>query len=159
MSLDELKELIQFMEKHGLLEIEIEQDGRRVRLRKADIAPMIAAAPAGAASPLADPVNGGRPAAPVPGKTPAASAAPAEAPGLIEIKSPMVGTFYRASNPEAKPLVNVGDPIGPDTVVCIIEAMKVMNEVPSGVAGTVQEVCVENGVAVEYGQTLFRVRP
>jgi len=82
---------------------------------------------------------------------------PAEA--LLEIKSPMVGTFYSAPSPDSDPYVSVGSVIGDDTVVCIIEAMKVMNEIRAECAGKVVEVCVQNAQPVEYGQVLYRVRP
>jgi acetyl-CoA carboxylase biotin carboxyl carrier protein len=79
--------------------------------------------------------------------------------GLLTIESPMLGTFYRAEAPGAKPFVEVGTRIEPDTIVCIIEVMKMMNSVPAGLAGTVVEVCPENAQLVEYGAPLFRVQP
>ena len=82
------------------------------------------------------------------------------APGdLLTIAAPMLGTFYRASAPGAEPFVDVGARVEPDTVVCLIEVMKMMNSIPAGVAGTIAEVCVENAQPVEYGTPLFRVRP
>ena len=90
----------------------------------------------------------------------AASAPPAPAtPGLLEIKSPMVGTFYSAPEPGAQPYVKVGTRVTPGQVVCIIEAMKIMNEIESEVQGTIKEVCLESAQPVEFGQTLFRVDP
>jgi acetyl-CoA carboxylase biotin carboxyl carrier protein len=89
---------------------------------------------------------------------PAAPHAP-RSDGLVTIEAPMVGTFYRAEAPGANPFVDVGTDVGPDSVVCIIEVMKMMNSVPAGVAGTIVEVCEENARPVEYGQALFRVRP
>jgi acetyl-CoA carboxylase biotin carboxyl carrier protein len=85
-------------------------------------------------------------------------AAGGEDDGLVAIPSPMLGTFYRAESPGAAPFVEVGAEVGPDTTVCIIEVMKMMNSVPAGVSGTVQEVCPTNGQLVEYGEPLFRVR-
>lgn len=79
--------------------------------------------------------------------------------GLIPITSPMVGTFYRASSPTAPPFVSVGDVVSPGQTVCIIEAMKLMNDLPAEISGRVVKVCVENGTTVEYGQTLFMVNP
>jgi acetyl-CoA carboxylase biotin carboxyl carrier protein len=79
--------------------------------------------------------------------------------GALMIESPMLGTFYRAERPGAEPLVDVGAVVEPGTIVCIIEVMKMMNSVPAGVAGTVEEVCCENAQLVEYGQPLFRVKP
>ncbi|MDB4949478.1 MAG: biotin carboxyl carrier protein of acetyl-CoA carboxylase, partial [Gemmatimonadetes bacterium] len=96
-----------------------------------------------------------------PAAAPAAEAAPAApaGPALIEVKSPMVGTFYRQPAPEAPPYVEPGSRVVRGQTLCILEAMKLMNELPSDVAGTVREVCVENGEPVEYGQVLFRIEP
>jgi acetyl-CoA carboxylase biotin carboxyl carrier protein len=91
------------------------------------------------------------PAAPVP--------APAPADGTHAIEAPMLGTFYRAEGPGKAPFVDVGSEVGPDTIVCIIEVMKMMNSVPAGVAGTIVEVCSDNAELVEYGVPLFRVKP
>jgi acetyl-CoA carboxylase biotin carboxyl carrier protein len=92
--------------------------------------------------------------------TDAAPASPAAAPasGGIEVKSPMVGTFYGSPSPESPAFISVGQEITPDTVVCIIEAMKVMNEVKAEVSGTVTEICAENGKPVQFGQALFRLK-
>ena len=79
--------------------------------------------------------------------------------GELNVKSPMIGTFYRSPSPEAAPYVEIGTEVGPDTVVCIIEAMKVMNEIKSEVKGIVTQALVENGKPVEFGQPLFKVRP
>lgn len=87
------------------------------------------------------------------------AAAPAKDDGLLTVESPMVGTFYSKPNPESDNFVKVGGAVGPDTVVCLIEAMKVFNEVQAGVSGTIERVLVENGDPVEFGQKLFLVRP
>ena len=89
----------------------------------------------------------------------AAAPVPAAATGEIEIKSPMIGTFYRAPSPEAGSYVEVGTEVNPDTVVCIIEAMKVMNEIKAEVRGVITQILVENAKPVEFGQPLFKVRP
>ncbi|HEX2206265.1 MAG TPA: acetyl-CoA carboxylase biotin carboxyl carrier protein, partial [Longimicrobium sp.] len=89
----------------------------------------------------------------------AATAPAAPASNLVEVKSPMVGTFYRAPAPEAPPYVELGSRVTRGQTLCILEAMKLMNELPSDVAGTIREICVENGEPVEYGQVLFRVDP
>ncbi|MDP9349640.1 MAG: acetyl-CoA carboxylase biotin carboxyl carrier protein, partial [Gemmatimonadota bacterium] len=89
---------------------------------------------------------------------PAAPAAPARG-NLVEIKSPMVGTFYRSPSPEAPPYVEVGTPVTRGQTLCILEAMKLMNELESEASGTIREICVENGEPVEYGQVLFRIEP
>jgi acetyl-CoA carboxylase biotin carboxyl carrier protein len=83
----------------------------------------------------------------------------AGAQGLVEIKSPMVGTYYASPTPDAKPFVQVGDRVGPDTDVCIIEAMKVFNNIKAETSGAIEKILAENGQAVEYGQVLFLVRP
>ena len=96
------------------------------------------------------------------GAAPAASAgapAPAAASSGLEIKSPMIGTFYRSPSPEAASYVDVGAEVGPDTVVCIIEAMKVMNEIKAEVKGVITEILIDNAKPVEFGQPMFRVRP
>jgi len=100
---------------------------------------------------------GGAPAAPGPSSAPAAP--PAEDEGLETIRSPMVGTFYAAATPDAEPFVSVGTRVEPDTVVCLVEAMKVFNEIKAELTGTIEKVLVDNGDAVEFGQPLFRVKP
>jgi acetyl-CoA carboxylase biotin carboxyl carrier protein len=90
---------------------------------------------------------------------PAAAAPPAADDRMVEITSPMVGTFYTASGPDAAPFVKVGDRIGPEKTVCIVEAMKVFNEIPAGVSGQVVAILVENGAPVEFGQPLIKVDP
>jgi acetyl-CoA carboxylase biotin carboxyl carrier protein len=92
-------------------------------------------------------------------KTPTSTEAPASTNGLVPVTSPMVGTFYRAASPTATPFVNVGDHINVGQTVCIIEAMKLMNDMPSEVSGKIVKVCVDNGTTVEYGQQLFLVDP
>ena len=115
---------------------------------------VVAQAPGHAAHPVARPAEGGR-------GMGEASAPPAAAPAsqLLEIKSPMVGTFYSAPEPGADPYVKVGSRVSPGQVVCIIEAMKIMNEIESELHGTIREVCVENTQPVEFGQVLYRVDP
>jgi acetyl-CoA carboxylase biotin carboxyl carrier protein len=147
----ELKKLVQLMNDNGLVELEIEESGMRVLLRKAGAnavaAPTYAvAAPAPSAT---APGNGT-------GGAPAAES-PVRAPGR-EIRSPMVGTFYRRPSPESKPYCDVGDRVGKDTVVCIVEAMKVNNEIKAELEGEIVEVLVEDGAPVEFDQPLFRVK-
>jgi acetyl-CoA carboxylase biotin carboxyl carrier protein len=161
--LKDLQSLLELMSRYDLAEIELEADGQRIRLRKVDpagaravigYAPAFAASPAPGALP-ALPSQGG-PAPPGSAGAPAAPEA-ALASNLREVTSPLVGTFYRASSPEAEPYIKEGDPVEADTLLCIIEAMKVMNEIPAGVAGIVREILVRNGESVEYGQPLFRI--
>jgi acetyl-CoA carboxylase biotin carboxyl carrier protein len=125
---------------------------------KRPIAGTLAALPAAAYSEdgeYASPAPGGRPAGSAP--APAAPAAPAVA--EAEIKSPMIGTFYRTPSPDAAPYVDVGSEVGPDTVVCIIEAMKVMNEIKAEARGVITSVLSDNAKPVEFGQPLFKIRP
>jgi len=141
----QIRRFIELMKKHDLTEIDLKQADQRVRIRRgADDEPRVSAAPAPRAA------------------EPAAAAAPepkADDSKHAVITSPMVGTFYRASSPEAAPFVKVGDRIGPESTVCIIEAMKVFNEIPAGVSGQVVAVLVENGAPIEFGQPLVKVDP
>jgi acetyl-CoA carboxylase biotin carboxyl carrier protein len=156
MNLKELKEMIELMNENGLTELELDRDGTKIKLKKAadqsvSVQPVsytIPTTPALAARPTAEPVAA------------AAAAAPAAAnAGLKEIKSPMVGTFYRAPSPEAATFVEIGQTVEVGQVVCIVEAMKLMNEIKSEVRGKIVEICVDNAEPVEFGQVLFRVDP
>ena len=138
------------MQKHDLSVFEIEKEGFRLKLEKGPSAEAAAAAPpAVAESPKAVP------AAP---ETTAAAPKAIESVPLKEIVSPMVGTFYRGPSPDAPPFVDVGKTVAEDTVVCIIEAMKVMNEIKAETGGVIAEVVAESGKPVQFGQVLFRVR-
>jgi acetyl-CoA carboxylase biotin carboxyl carrier protein len=150
MDLRKLKTLIDLVSESNVSELEITEAEGKVRIVKAaPAAPMMVPAPA--AAPTA-PITLTAPApSPVP---PAASAAPAQVEGHV-IKSPMVGTFYRAPSPGAKPFVEVGQAVKEGEPVCIIEAMKILNEIEADRAGVIKEILVENGQAVEYGQPLF----
>ncbi len=145
-----LESLIKALDQSSLDSIEIERGGTRIRLSKTPPSAPVAAvsAPAGEqAAPAAAPVA-------------AQAAAPAAAPShLLDVKSPMVGTFYRSAAPDAPPYVDKGTRVSKGDTLCIIEAMKLMNELESEVEGTVVDVCVENAVPVEYGQVLFRIDP
>jgi acetyl-CoA carboxylase biotin carboxyl carrier protein len=155
MDAKDLKRIVEIMNENDLAEVEIEEEGKRIRVRKKESgAATVVHAPALASAP-ATPVAA--PAAEAPG-VPEAPAAAAEE-GLHTITAPMVGTFYRAPTPDADSYVEVGRRVGPDTVVCILEAMKVMNEIKAECSGEIVKVCVQNAEAVEYGQALFVVRP
>jgi len=148
MNLDEIKSILQLMEANKLVEFEYEDDGRRLKLRRAEDRPIAAAVPM--AAPVALPV-----AAPA-----AAAAAPAEAArpaNVTEFKSPLVGTFYRSAKPDSDAFVNIGDEVGPEKVLCIIEAMKVMNEIKAEMSGVVRDILVKNGQAVEFGEPMFLI--
>ena len=139
-----IEEMLQLMESRGLVELEMEHQGLRIRLKKASSTPtpQLVEYVAGTPHPV----------------TPPAQKAAEESRRVI-IKSPMVGTFYRAPAPDAPPFVEVGQDIEVGQVVCILEAMKLMNEIKSEVAGGVVDVLVENGSPVEFGQPLFAVEP
>jgi acetyl-CoA carboxylase biotin carboxyl carrier protein len=146
------------MAKHDLNLIELSDGDQQIRLRRGGTSMGLAAPLANIAamtSPSA-PTVAVAPAAPSPG--PAAAVA-ATATNLIEIKSPTPGTFYSASSPDAEPFARVGTKVKPDTVVCIIEAMKVFNEIPAECTGTIVAINVDNQQSVEYGQVLFKVDP
>ncbi len=148
MDLRKLKTLIDLVSESGIAEIEVTEGEDKVR-----IVNKYAGAPMHAAAPLAMPAA---PAAPVAVAAPAAAAVePPAAPSGHVVKSPMVGTFYRSPNPESKAFVEIGQTVKAGDTLCIIEAMKLLNEIEADVAGTVREILVDNGQAVEYGQPLF----
>ena len=150
MNIKEIRQLIKLMVDNDLTEMDIESGSTKVALKRGlGGAPVVVVEPA---SQEAD----GLPPAEHAGKA-KASKAPDE--DLIEIKSPMVGTFYSAASPEGDPFISTGDLITSDTVACIVEAMKVMNEIKADCGGTVVEVCATNAQPVEFGQVLFRVKP
>jgi acetyl-CoA carboxylase biotin carboxyl carrier protein len=154
MDFDEIAKILEMMREHELSEFELERDNVKLRIRKyaahsaaaphvhlpvAPSAPPAVAAPAGAGSPALTPAE--------------------EDVELVIIKSPIVGTFYRASEPGARPFAEEGDRVKTGQVLCIIEAMKLMNEIDAEVDGEVVKVYVENGQAVQYGERLFAIRP
>jgi acetyl-CoA carboxylase biotin carboxyl carrier protein len=147
MDLRKLKTLIELVETSGIAELEIQEGEERVRITRAG-AQNQQAVMFHAPQPMAMAV------APVPAPAPAEPAAPAAPEGHV-VKSPMVGTFYRSSSPGAKPFVEVGDTIQQGDALCIIEAMKLMNEIEADATGTIKAILAENGQAVEYGQSLF----
>jgi acetyl-CoA carboxylase biotin carboxyl carrier protein len=155
MNLKELKEMVDLMNDNGLAELEVERDGMKIKLKKTTDN-TISAQPISYSIP-AVPASAPRAAA-VPSVSEAAPVAEAN-PNLKEVKSPMVGTFYRAPSPEAAPFMEIGQTVEVGQVVCIVEAMKLMNEIKSEVRGKIVEVCVDNAEPVEFGQVLFRVDP
>jgi acetyl-CoA carboxylase biotin carboxyl carrier protein len=150
---DEIKQLMEYLENSSFVEFEIEKEGFKLKLARRPAAgadplpamPVVAVQPAAAAVAAA--------AAPA-----SASPAPSEAPDIHLVKSPIVGTFYRASAPDAKPFVNPGGRVSKGQVMCIVEAMKLMNEIEADCEGEVLEVLVSNGQPVEFGEPLFKVR-
>ena len=147
----EIKAVIDLMKKHDLSVFEIEKEGFRLKLEKA---PSVQAA---ATAPPATAASSKAAGTPAPEIAPAAPKTIESVP-LKEIVSPMVGTFYRSASPDTPPFVDVGKTVTEDTVVCIIEAMKVMNEIKAETGGVIAEVVAENGKPVQFGQVLFKVR-
>lgn len=154
--LDQLRQLMELMEQHGLSEVNLRSRGAHVHLKRAvaEPMPMFAAPPMHAYPPpmAGAPRPAGAPAAPAP-------AAAASEPELPAIKSPIVGTFYAAPSPEDPPFVTVGSRVSTDTTVCVIEAMKVFNQIPAELSGEIVAILVKNGDPVEFGQPLFRIKP
>lgn len=154
-----VKKLLEMLDESTVDALEISSEkGMRIRLSKTSARPPVPYAIAPQAAPMVLPAAA--PPAPAAAPAPAVAAAPA-APtaGATDVKSPMVGTFYGAPEPGAKPYVTVGQQVKQGQVLCIIEAMKIMNEIESEVSGTVVEVCAQDAHPVEFGQVLFRVRP
>jgi len=159
MTLDEIKQLIEFIKGHDLHEFELEQDGVKIRIKSGGNHHQVMAAPhmqgsvpMMAAPPMAAPVAAPAAAAP-------AAADDDEGGELAIVKSPIVGTFYRSAEPGAKAFVSVGDTVRKGQVLCIIEAMKLMNEIDSEYDGEVTSIYIENGQAVQYGERLFAIKP
>ncbi len=140
MNLDDIKEIIDLMTRHGLTEFEKEEKGVRIVLKMkgapelAPLSAVVAAAP-----------------------PPAAPAAALDDSRFVFVKAPFVGTFYRASAPDAEPYVQVGQEVNAESVLCIVEAMKVMNEIKAETRGVIREIMVENATAVQFGQPLFKI--
>ena len=153
MNIEDIKAIMKLMAEYQLTEFSVEADGSNVRIRRENSAPAVVQSAAVAAAPALQiaPVPATLPAAPAAAPAPAAAA---PAPGT-PIESPLVGTFYSAPSPDSAPFVQVGDKVTPDTVICIIEAMKVMNEIKAEKSGVIKEILVENGQPVEYGQPVF----
>jgi|SRR5688572_8170657 len=158
MTLDEIKQLIEFIKGHDLSEFELEQDGVKVRIKTGGNhhpvnMPQMPTMPMMVPAPMAAPVA-------APAAAPASGPAADEEGGeLAIVKSPIVGTFYRAAEPDAKAFVSVGDTVRKGQVLCIIEAMKLMNEIDSEYDGEITSIYIENGQAVQYGERLFAIKP
>ena len=161
MDVREIKKLISLMNENGLARLEVEEEGKRYLLEKEGAAStggtpvFVGGVPAGAAAagPLTVPVSQAPPPEPAP-------AEPAQRPeDTVTFNSPMVGTLYRAPTPDAESFVQVGDKVDPETVLCLIEAMKVFNEIKAETSGTIVEALADNGEAVEYNQPLFLIKP
>jgi acetyl-CoA carboxylase biotin carboxyl carrier protein len=146
---EDVREILRLIDESGLDELKLETEGLSLHVRR------------GAGPPIADePVVAAAAAPAVPTPAPAEpTPAPAASNGHAEITAPMLGTFYRQEAPGKAPFVEVGSTVEPDTVVCVIEVMKMMNSIEAGVRGTITEICADNAALVEYGQPLFRVAP
>lgn len=158
--LKDVKQLVELMRRSDLTEFELEQEGFKVRIKRDStgtvVMPQMATQPPfpmAHHTPMAAPAP--QPAAPTASAAPVSNAPEA---GIIYVKSPMVGTYYRSPSPDSPSFVDKGSSIKEDSVVCIIEAMKVMNEIQAEVKGTIVEMLVENGTSVEYGQPLYKVK-
>jgi acetyl-CoA carboxylase biotin carboxyl carrier protein len=153
MELKEIKKIVEMMTENDLAEFLLEEEAFTLQLKRgtAGITQIVSAPQQMMAAPVAAPVPDGIPAA-------APAVADADA-GLIPIKSPMVGTFYRSPSPDSDVFVQIGQDVLPDSVVCIIEAMKVMNEIQAEVRGKIKKILVDNATPVQFGQALFLVEP
>jgi acetyl-CoA carboxylase biotin carboxyl carrier protein len=162
MDLDEIKQILEMMREHELTEFELERDGVTLRLRKNTAGHWTGAMPQMPAMSYAPPMQSAAP-APAPAAPAAGEAAVLTAANedvdLAIVKSPIVGTFYRSAEPGAPPFVDIGQPVRKGQVLCIIEAMKLMNEINAECDGEVVKVYVENGQAVQYGERLFAIKP
>jgi acetyl-CoA carboxylase biotin carboxyl carrier protein len=154
--LKDIKAVIDLMKKNSVSEFEMEKEGFKIKLKRSGGgSPSIQYEDAPQVTYLTQPVNP----APLASSGAQVATLPAPATSGVEIKSPMIGTFYRSPSPESASYVEVGTEVGPDTVVCIIEAMKVMNEIKAEVKGVVTEILLDNAKPVEFGQPMFKVRP
>jgi acetyl-CoA carboxylase biotin carboxyl carrier protein len=153
MTLDEIRELIRLASETGVAELEVQRGDNRVRIRLSFGAETSVMLPSQAGVTAV-------PAAPVPVAPKAEAPAPVKAPdNLVYAKSPIVGTFYESASPDSPPFVRIGEHVTPGKVLCIIESMKLMNEIEADVAGVVESKLVQNGQPVEYGEALFGIRP
>jgi acetyl-CoA carboxylase biotin carboxyl carrier protein len=154
--LKDIKAIIDLMKKNSVSEFELEKQDFKIRLKRGNGGAMV-----GGVYEDAPVLSYAQPGLVVSGPAAAAAPAPAPAPPSNEtdIKSPMIGTFYRSPSPESGSYVEIGTEVGPETVVCIIEAMKVMNEIKAEAKGVITQVLVENAKPVEFGQPLFKIRP
>jgi acetyl-CoA carboxylase biotin carboxyl carrier protein len=164
LDLKQIKLIVDLMKRSDLTEFEVEEEGFKIKIKRnsGDSPAVVATAPAYSvhpfpAAPTPEPARPASPAGQTSSQSASAAAAGDEA-GFAYVKSPMVGTFYRSPSPDSPPFVDVSSKVEEKSVVCIIEAMKIMNEIQAEVKGTIVEMLVENGQPVEYGQRLFKVK-
>jgi acetyl-CoA carboxylase biotin carboxyl carrier protein len=159
MTIEDIRELIQLVSETGIAELEVQRGENRVRIRRSQgtetsvLLPSMPAATAPGVSP-ATPASAAKEAV-----QPSAAAALPEPDSLVYVKSPIVGTFYEASSPDTPPFVGIGDRVTPGKVLCIIESMKLMNEIEADITGIIESKLVQNSQPVEYGEALFGIRP
>lgn len=153
MDLKDIKAIIDLMKKNSISEFELEKQEFKIRLKRGGFSQVQSAGDEVITIPGSQPLTLPAPA------SPGSPSSQTNSPNDLEIKSPMIGTFYRSPSPESGNYVEIGSEVGPDTVVCIIEAMKVMNEIKSEVKGVVTQILLENAKPVEFGQPLFKIRP
>lgn len=153
MDISEIKKIVELMQEHDVSKFELEEEAFRLSLVRGLGEDIKMVQPLPTAMPVAAPAPAAAPAA----ASPAAAAEVDD--GSAEIKSPIVGTFYRSSSPDSDPFVKVGDSVDKDSVVCIVEAMKVMNEIKAEAKGVITKILVENASPVVYGQPLFKIKP
>lgn len=154
MKIEDIKQLIELANETGLAELEVERNGERVRIRRA-----VAGTVQEYVVPAAPAAMPAQPAAHAASPAPSPAAVTGEDPALTYVKAPIVGTFYEAPSPDAPPFVKIGDQVQAGQVLCIIESMKLMNEIESEVSGVIVSRFVSNSQPTEYGQTLFAIRP
>ena len=158
MTLDEIRELIKLVSETGVAELEVQRGDNRVRIRRAPGSETSVIVPAPAQPPAAS-AQTIPPQVPQPALNPSQAAAPQPSDSTVYVKSPIVGTFYESPSPSLPPFVRIGEQVTPGQVLCIIESMKLMNEIEADIAGVVESKLVENGQPVEYGEALFGIRP
>jgi len=162
LDLKQIKQIIDLMKRSELTEFAVEEEGFKLKIRRGHNGLPQVSSSGGTLPPYVIAADAGGAASPAPAAAGAAAAVGGggekEEPGITYIKAPMVGTFYRAASPESPPFVEVAAKVQENSVVCIIEAMKIMNEIQAEVKGAVIEILVENGQPVEYGQRLFKVK-
>jgi acetyl-CoA carboxylase biotin carboxyl carrier protein len=161
LDLKQIKQIIELMKRSELTEFAVEEEGFKLKIRRGLNGLPIVTTSKGSNPPFVPMESSPAPQMPAPAPIHSTLSAPpiaVDEPGVTYVKSPMVGTFYRSPSPESKPFADVGSKIEDNTLICIIEAMKIMNEIQAETKGTVLEILVENGQPVEYGQRLFKLR-
>jgi len=152
MDIDDLEKILTILKQNGVTEFELQQEGSTIRLSRAQLEPAVKVAPAGSLEPAIRESAGIAPAAVVPDSSP-------ESQGFLKVESPLIGTFYRRPSPDADAFVEVGTKVKNGQTLCIVEAMKLMNEIESPVSGTIHEVLLSDGQVAEYGEILFWIKP